>query len=205
MEEINMITRLNQSLVSLSKRWWVVVLVLTLNAASFGILFSLEDQFERLSGLPTFDTQNALTADQIIEQLPLYQGEARDAYLRFAAFDFVFPFAAALNLAVLWALFLRTNTWHIAGRLLAWNIPVLAFLGTLFDWGENFGFLTILSSGAAPEAGILQTALMFKALKLIMLNVSFGLTSALLVFALANWTTRVIQAQRHIRHERARA
>lgn len=155
--------------VGISRRWWAVVLVFGLNFAAFSILFALEDQFEALAGVPTFDTQNDLTADLLREQLPLYVGEARAAYERFAAFDFVFPLVAGVFIAVILTLLLRINPLPIAARLLAWNLPLVPLIGTLWDYLENVSLLTILNAGANLTPTMIDAALLFKRLKLIWL------------------------------------
>jgi hypothetical protein len=171
----------------------MILLVIVLNFAAFGILFSLEEQFEALAGVPTFDTQNDLTAATLRAQLPLYTGDARDAYLRFIAFDFVFPLVAGLFSAVMWALLLRANNWPLAARLLRWNLPLLPLLGTLFDYAENVGLLLILNNGAAD--GLVAAALTAKQLKLTMLAITGAGSGALLVFAAANWLYRLTRAR----------
>jgi hypothetical protein len=188
-------TRIRDLLIAISRRWWAVVLVFVLNFAAFTVLFALEDQFEALAGVPTFDTQNDLTAARLIEQLPLYQGEARAAYMRFIAFDFVFPFVAALFIAVLWTLFLRLNTWKIAVRLLAVGTPLFAFIGTLWDYLENVSLLTILNTGASQTW--IDLALMFKGLKLTWLFLNAPITAVILGLLIANVIYRVLRARQH--------
>lgn len=166
---------------AISRRWWAVVLVFALNFAAFSILFALEDQFEALSGVPTFDTQNDLTATLIREQLPLYVGEARAAYERFAAFDFVFPLVAGIFIAVIWALLLRINRLPLAARLLAWNLPLFPLIGTLWDYLENLSLLTILNAGATLSPTMIDAALLFKRLKLTWLFATGPITILLLV------------------------
>jgi hypothetical protein len=152
------------------------------------VLFSLEARFTALSGLPTFDTQNDLTAERLLEQLPAYTGEARDAYVIFSAYDFILPLIAGVMVAVLVTLFLRLNTWTIAARLLAWGIPAIFLAATLWDWMENVGLLaSIFTDGAAFWVG---WALLFKQLKLIWLTLSSSAIFAALALLLANAAIR---------------
>ncbi|MBC8099534.1 MAG: hypothetical protein H7Y11_08825 [Armatimonadetes bacterium] len=178
--------RLNRGLISSSNHWWAVVLVVVLNFSAFVILFGLEDQFEALTAFPVYDTQNDLTAEALLTQLPLYQGEARSAYLRFAAFDFVFPLVAGLFVAVLWALFLRLNTWRIPQRLLALGLPLFPLIVTVWDWLENVSLLVVLSAGASPDPAFINAVLLFKRLKLAGLALSGAGTSLLLLLLLLN-------------------
>jgi hypothetical protein len=177
-----------------SRTWWLFGIIFALNMVSLRVLFALEDRFQVATGLPVFDTQNDLTSITLLQQLPLYQGTARTAYLHFAAFDFVFPFVAASFLAVLWAWLLRSTTWPIADRLLRWNIPLLAFLVTLFDYLENVSLLTIIYAGFTWE-GAVNAAILFKRLKLTGLTLSSTLTGLLMTLAIANWLYRVWQAR----------
>lgn len=156
---------------------------------SLGFLFALENRFEALTGLPTFDTQNDLTPSALLEQLPRYQGEALEAYLRFAAFDFVFPFTAALFLAVTWALLLRVTPWRVAQRLLAWKLPLVAFFGTGFDYLENVSLLSTIFMDA-PSVLALEAAILFKRLKLTALVLSNGLTGVLVLLASGSYLQR---------------
>lgn len=183
--------KITQLLVAASRRWWVVLLIFAANGLAFAALFSLEDQFEAVAGVPTFDTQNDLTAELLVEQLPVYQGEARAAYWRFWAFDFVFPFVAALFLAVLWAFCLRTITWSIGEHLLRWQVPALAFLATLFDYGENLSIFAVLNAGSDPT--LVNAVLLFKGLKLTMLAVTGAVTGVLVLLLVANAVYRVVR------------
>jgi hypothetical protein len=158
--------KLQELLLGVSRKWRWVVAFVVLNFASFGILFALEGAFEALTSTPVYDTQNDLTQAQILEQLPLYQGEARDAYLRFAAFDFVFPLVSALFITLIWTLLLRLNRGRIAARLLAWRVPLLPLLITLFDYLENVGLLLVLAAAPSPDPALMEFALAFKRLKL---------------------------------------
>lgn len=186
--------RLTQILILLSSKWWTVLLVVALNFASFAMLFSVDDAFEAITKVPVYDTQNDLTPGLILEQLPLYQGEALTVYYRFAAVDFVFPFAGSLFFAVLWTLLLRLNTWSIAQRLLMWNFPLVVFLVTVIDWCENIAILVLLSG--SPTTAMIDAVLTFKRLKLIGLAISGWGTMLILLFLIANLLNRVLRARR---------
>ncbi|MCA9914076.1 MAG: hypothetical protein KC496_12030 [Anaerolineae bacterium] len=179
--------RLRQVLYFLSSHWWQVLLVTALNFASFTLLFSLEARFETLTGQPVYDTQNALTPALLRDQLGLYQGEARQAYFLFAAYDFIFPFVAALFVAVLLTWLLRINPTRLAKRLLNWNLPLYAFIGTLFDWMENISLLTVLGYGSTAPVFWVNAAILFKRLKLIGLSVSFTTLFVIAIFTIITW------------------
>lgn len=186
---------LTRYIVTISQKWWAVLLVFSLNFASFGILFSLEDQFEAITHVPVYDTQNNLTSELVLEQLPLYTGEARDAYLRFAAFDFVFPLVAGVFVTLMWILLLRLNTWQLPQKLLLWNVPLLALLGTLWDWLENVSLLMILSADSIPSPALIDAALLFKRLKLTWLSLSGTVIGVLIILLALNVIYRMIRHQ----------
>lgn len=184
-----------------SRRWWVIVLVFVLNFAAFSTLFALEDAFEALSGgVPTFDTQNDLTQALIVEQLPLYQGETRAAYLRFAAFDFVFPLVAGSFLTLLCTLLLRVNPLPIAQRLLAFGLPLIPLLGTLWDYLENVSLLSILQLGPSPL--LLDAAIFFKRLKLLFLFSNGPLIGGILILLIVYAVQRVLENRKPVHSAR---
>jgi len=185
----------------IARTWWLFLLVAVMNFSSIGILFAFEAQFTVITGIPVFDTQNDLTSDQIIAELPLYTGPARDAYFRFAAFDFVFPFVAAVFLAVLWTFFLKTMTWQLGRVLLAWHIPLAAFLVTGFDYLENVSILLLLGGGTAPTSGAIEAILLFKKLKLTFLSLSGATTAILCAIAVLNWLARLATVRRAARKQ----
>jgi len=184
---------LNRLVLTISQKWWALLLVFILNMTAFTVLFSLEDQFETISNVPVFDTQNELTANILIQQLPLYRGDARSAYLRFAAFDFVFPLVAGLFLSVLWALLLRLNTWQGLQRFLLWNLPLFPLVGTAWDWLENVSLLILLNTSPDSNQVWIESALFFKRLKLIWLTIDGAITGLLLTLLLLNGIYRLLQ------------
>jgi len=175
------------------------LLVFSLNFAALSILFSLENQFEVITNVPVYDTQNDLTSDRLLAQLPLYTGDARNAYLRFSAFDFVFPLVADIFLAVVWALLLRLNTWTIAQKLLVQNLPLFPLSVTLWDCLENLSLLAVLNAGTPPNQMWINAALFFKWLKLTWLTVNGAVTAVLLLMLVLNLIYRLLkQRQRSL-------
>lgn len=181
-----------------SARWWTVLLMFALNFVNFRLLFWLEEQFVALTGKPVFDTQNNLTKEGILAELPLYINEARTAYLNFAAYDFIFPLIAAFSLAFLWAWLLRNMTWRVGTIVLAWNIPSVPFLATLFDWGENIFLLSVVLTNGASGNGSISAALLFKRLKLTMLTVSGVVSIVLVGLSLTNKIMDTIRRARNV-------
>jgi hypothetical protein len=178
--------------------WWALPLTFALNTASLLILFWLEDRFEALSGVPTFDTQNDLTAATLLNQLPRYQGEAASAYAAFSAFDFIFPFVSALFITVLWFLLLRLNKSQLAATLLRVGLPLFPLFTTLADYLENVSLLSILNAGGIPAPALIQMALLFKQTKLTLLSVDAFGTVLLIGFLLGNGVYQWVNRQRHL-------
>lgn len=177
-----MMTRLRRLVQFLSGRWWLVLLVILVNSGSLLVLFWLEERFMALTGQPVIDTQNGITAAGVAEQIVLYSGEARSAYFAFAAFDFVFPFVGALVLAVVMSWLLRHNSTKLAERLLAWNMPLVVFMSTLFDWLENVSIVTTIGFGETAPAGLFTAVVVFKQLKLWTLSIGGGLVGLVFLF-----------------------
>jgi hypothetical protein len=172
-------------------RPWVVVVAFGLNGAAMAALMAFERQFTALTGERVLDTQNGLTAPQLLEQLALYKGEALAAYQRFAAFDFVFPTVAGLALVSLWAALQQQA--HPALQALrarkAWLLPLAA---TVFDYGENLAAQALL---AAPSLGGAEVVIAFKRLKLGSLALIALGSVTLLAFNLGLWAWRRARAR----------
>jgi hypothetical protein len=66
-------------LVAASRRWWLFGRIFVLNVVSLEVLFAVEDRFEAIAGVATFDTQNSVTVATLLAQLPRYQGAAHAA------------------------------------------------------------------------------------------------------------------------------
>jgi hypothetical protein len=169
----------------LGSKWWRVLIITVVNLASFTLLFSLEQRFQTLTGQPVYDTQNNLNHATLLEQLPLYEGEAREAYYIFAAYDFILPLIAALFVAVVISWLLQHNPTTLAKRLQDWNLPLLAFVGTVFDWLENVSLIAVIEYGASVPEIWLNAAILFKRLKLAMLSLSGTTLMVILIFTVA--------------------
>lgn len=165
----------------ITRRFWAVALVFFLNGLCLVILFGIEGQFKALTEMPVFDTQNDLTRDKILTQIPLYEGEARNIYWAFAAFDFVFPLVGGIFFTLLYGYFLRRFPWGWADQLWRGRFYVLPLLTTAFDYLENVGFIATLLGGTPPSETAMQMALTFKQLKLFSLNANNVLSGVLLI------------------------
>lgn len=175
----------------LASKWWRVLIITVVNLASFSLLFSLEQRFQALTGQPVYDTQNNLNQAMLLEQLPLYDGQAREAYYIFIAYDFIFPLIPALFIAVVLTWLLQHNPTKLAKRLHDWNLPLLAFVGAAFDWLENISLITVIAYGTSVPEAWLNAAILFKRLKLATLSLSGTTLLVVLIFTVAASLYRV--------------
>jgi hypothetical protein len=181
---MNIFPRITSQLIRLSRRWWLVLSAVAATFVSLQVIFFLDNHFRSLTGQPVFDTQNELTSATLLQQLPLYIGEAKSLYIAFTAFDYVFPFVASVFIALLWALFLRLNTSALARAMIAWHFPAIPFVVTLADYGENICLLSTVLSMPTSENFVVLGAIAFKKLKLVSLAL-IGMTTLILAIALA--------------------
>lgn len=158
--------------------WRYVGLLITLVLSQWA-LFRADLVFLGISGFPTLDTQNDLTAQDALEQIRSYSRDSVQAYELFAVIDYVFPLVASLFLSatVLWLL-------RQANRSTRWRIPewisLLCLLPALFDYVENI----FLAGAVATDGGstFIAVALVAKALKLTSLALTSGLLAMSLVY-----------------------
>lgn len=176
---------MQRSISFLASKWWRVLIIAGVNSASFALLFGLEERFQALTGQPVYDTQNNLDQAMLLEQLPLYNGQAREAYYLFAAYDFIFPLVAAFFVAVVLTWLLQHNPTRLVKRLQDWKLPLLAFVGAAFDWLENISLITVIQYGASVPESWLNAAILFKRLKLAALSLSGTTLLVILIFTVA--------------------
>jgi hypothetical protein len=171
-----------------TRYFWIVALAFLVNGLALFILFGIEARFEAITGAPVFDTQNELTRAQMMDQLPLYAGSARQIYWGFSAFDFVFPLIGSIFFALFYAYVLRRLPW--TGWLYRKRVYLLVLLVALFDYMENIGFIWTLLSGVPPSTAAMQFALFFKQLKLLSLGASNFVALLLVGAFVAAWILR---------------
>jgi hypothetical protein len=159
--------------------------------ALFLVFFPINVAFAELTGgLQPFDFQNALTVEQIFEQLPLYSESAKQLYIAFSYVDYFFPFFASLFLAALACFSLR----HLSPKAYDWmnakNLFALFFLSCAFDWAENCFALTVIFSW--PEKMTTTANLLVLAKKGKLTFVIFFQAVTWILFALAalKWAGR---------------
>ena len=138
-------------------------------------------------GSPPFDLQNALTVDQVFEQLRNYPEDAKRLYYLFSAIDFAFPLCASLFLAGIAACSLRYlwpagYEWVTARRL--W---VLMLLPALCDWTENVFALTVITADGQELRTAAAMMIYAKMAKLSLVTVAQVLSWGLALAAAVKW------------------
>lgn len=165
---------------------------------SMWALFSAEDAFTAVTGLPVLDTQNDLTAPEAAVQIASYDDAAREAYALFAVLDYVFPLAASLLLAVIAHRLIALGPRRASGDPLV--PPAAALLGlvpAVADYAENIALTGAVLTGGEP--GWITAGLLFKAAKLASLTgmqVLLGVLTVLAVAAVAARRARRTPAAR---------
>lgn len=174
------------------------VLLAGLVMLSMWALFSAEDAFTAVTGLPVLDTQNDLTAPSAAAQIATYDEAARRAYALFAVIDYVFPLAAAVLLAVVAHRLIAVGPRRASGApLVPPAVALLALLPALADYVENVALTGAVVTGGAP--GWIAAGLAAKAAKLTSLTGTGVLVGALAALALAAGAVRLARRGRGAR------
>jgi hypothetical protein len=171
-------------LVELAKSGWIVLLALASQLITFRLLRQTGQQFQGVTGgHEVFDFQNRLTIAAIRHQLPAYTARSRALYYRFFVIDFFFPLFASCFISLVWAALLQRPEFPLAGRQLGSTLPLLAFLPTVFDWGENVCFLVIVWRYPEWLPALAAAGVGFKRLKLVSLFAVLSSTLLLVMIA----------------------
>lgn len=180
---------LNNLMLRFSRSWPLFLLAAVVTFGSLYLFTGvIGPRFAELTGgSPPFDLQNALTVDQVYEQLPAYPEDARRLYYAFSAIDFAFPLFASLFLAAIAAFSLRYlwpagYEWVTERRL--W---VLLLLPAVFDWAENVFALTVITNYGQELRGAAAMLIYAKLGKLSLVTVSQLLAWGLLLLAAVKW------------------
>lgn len=182
------VQRLTEGLIQIASLGWPILVALGLQMVALRLMNITGKRLQNASGgHEAFDLQNKLTTAQIYEQLPAYTAESKRLYRRFFIIDFFFPLFASLFIGLLWAALLPRPEAPVYQELLRWNVPVLALLPALFDWGENVCFLIMVNRYPQVMPRLAQIAVVFKRLKLATLFATMGVTMLLLVVTLILW------------------
>ncbi len=184
-----MLDRINTLVIYCSQQAWLFLLCIVVAFGALGAVFMpLGRVFAELSGgARMYDFQNALSVAQVIEQLPLYTGAARDVYFAFSFVDYFFPFFAGLFLAAIAAFSLR----HLAPAAYAWvsarRLWPLLLLGTLCDWSENLLALALIAGQPADPAALASSLVLAKQAKLLFVMAAQAIGWSLLLLATLKW------------------
>jgi hypothetical protein len=141
----NMLNRLQDLVLRISRTWWLYLPVLLLFVGSLQALTRIGKKFPVYAGgaIP-FDLQNDLRTDQVYAQLAGYTEPARELYYAFTLIDYAFPFFAGLFIAATVAFALRNSLPGVYAVVLSRKLLLFLMLPTAFDWLENVSALSAI-------------------------------------------------------------
>ena len=135
---MNMLGRLQEFVLRVSRTWWLYMGVLFLFVGSLQALTRIGKKFPAFAGgAVPFDLQNDLRADQVYAQLAGYTQPARELYYAFTLIDYAFPFFAGLFITATVAFALRNGLPRVYAAVLSRKLLLVLMLPTAFDWLEN--------------------------------------------------------------------
>ena len=186
-----MLRALNQLIIRISSSGWLFLATVVLAFGSLAALLQIGQRFPAVAGgAEPFDLQNALTAGQVLEQLPLYTEAAYRQYYLFTAIDYLFPLAAGLFQAAIATFCLRYAWPRAYAAITARQLLPLLLLATLFDWCENIAAITAITAWPDTTATMAGALVAAKKLKLGFLGAAQGVTLLLLAAAVVRWVMR---------------
>jgi len=146
----------------------------------------------RTSPLTSFDgRQGGYTADEALQILCAMEadgGAGKAAYLDFHfPMDMVFALIYGPAIAALYLYLLRAYGWH---RSPLRYLALLPLLGCMLDIAENLIVRTIVFAGPPPDAARVDIASMITVAKYALVNVSFVVTFAFLLWYLIRGALR---------------
>ncbi len=164
---MNRIARL--ILTNLNLKVFVPLLILALATTWWG-LFHSTARFAKLSGgLRFVDMQRGLTPQILFEQFGSYSPDTVTYYLAWSVFDFAWPLITFTTMLFIagWLLGFVGDKWQKWFGLFIAS----AYLTVLADWGENIGFMALVTGLPAEPMWLAQLALGLHDAKLVFLMV----------------------------------
>jgi hypothetical protein len=179
-----MLSRFNEFLLTRANGR-TVLLWLAIAIVSFALMAAvITPAFQDATGgLRPFDLNFGISADVIYRDLPEYTDRSRTLYIGFAIADYVYPAAAAVFFALLWAWMFNKASNRSFELLLSAGVLAIPFLFALVDWLENAGFLFVIFSYPseypviANLAGTLKKTKPFIELVVLVLTIIFAISS----------------------------
>lgn len=183
-----MLRGLNKLIIRVSGNGWLFAATAIVFVVSLRLLMQIGESFPAVAGgAQPFDLQNALTGEQVLQQLAGYTAEARRQYYLFTAVDYVFPFAAGLFLAAIAAFCLRRSFPAAYTAVAERALFPLLMAGSLFDWCENIAALAAILSWPDTSAGVATALVTAKRLKLTLVIATQLLVALLLLATAGKW------------------
>jgi hypothetical protein len=152
---------------------------------------------ERSSPLTSFDGRDCgytvPEALQILCAMEADGGAGKDAYLnRHFPLDVLFPLLYGPAIAALYLYLLHAYGWH---KSLLRYLTLLPLLGGLLDLAENLVVRTLVAAGPPPDPARVEIASMITVAKYALVNFSFLVTFAFLLWFLIRGSLRPSSAQ----------
>ena len=138
---MNRIARL--ILANLNLKVFVPLLTLALVTTWWGLFHSTARFAELSGGLRFVDMQRGLTPEIIFDQFGSYAPDTVTYYLAWSVFDFAWPFITFTTMLFIagWLLGFVADKWQKWFGLFIAS----AYLTVLMDWGENVGFMALVT------------------------------------------------------------
>ena len=160
-------------------RYFLPLLCLALATTWYGLFYSTAEFREMTGGLSFMDMQPGLRADSLFAQIRLYSDATVDYYIVWVLFDYLWPFVTftAMLFITRWLLNFSAYKW----QQWFWFFVASAYATVLMDWGENTGFIALVSGLPDEPAWLAQLTLALHAAKLFF-NAVFNLAFFALLF-----------------------
>jgi hypothetical protein len=156
----------------LQLRYFLPLLCLALATTWYGLFFSTAEFREMTGGLSFMDMQPGLRADSLFAQIRLYSDATVDYYIIWVLFDYLWPFVTYTTMLFItrWLLNFSADKW----QQWFWFFVASAYATVVMDWGENTGFIALVSGLPDEPAWLAQLTLALHAAKLFF-NMLFNL------------------------------
>ncbi len=154
---------------NLNLKVFVPLFTLALASTWWGLFHSTARFAELSGGLRFVDMQRGLTPETLFEQFGSYAPDTVTYYLAWSVFDFAWPFITFTTMLFIagWLLGFVADKWQKWFGLFIAS----AYLTVLMDWGENAGFMALVTGLPDEPMWLAQLALALHDAKLVFLMV----------------------------------
>jgi hypothetical protein len=159
---------------NLNLRVFLPLLALALGTTWFGLFWSVDHFGEITGGLRFVDIQPGIAPDTLFEQMRTYSPDAVRFYIGWVIFDYAWPFITFTTMLFItaWLFGFLSDKWRRWFSLLF----ISAYLTVLMDWGENTGFIALVTGLPEEPLGLAELTIFTHGAKLffnMVFNVAF--------------------------------